>query len=426
MDAIPLWVLILALLLCLLMSAFFSGSETSMMSLNRYRLKHQVEEGLPAAKRAAHLLKRPDRLIGTILLGNNFVNIVATSLGTIIGIRLYGDFGVLLATVVLTVVILIFSEVMPKTLAAIYSQRIAFFAVWPLGWIVRVLYPLVSIINALVSLLLRPFGLRTGEHGDDAITSEELKTLVMNSALQSSSPERQGMLMGVLELEDVSVDEAMIPRKEIEGVDFGDEWEDILKQILNSRHGRLVAYRDHIDKAIGMLHLRDVIALFHENRLNKDTLRTVLRPCVFVPEGTPLRQQLLQFQAQRVRSGLVVDEYGDIQGLITLEDILTHIVGDVVSEHDADEPPEIIAREDGLYEVEGTISLRTLNRELGLKLPLEGANTLNGLIIETLGNFPEAGTEVAFAGCRVRVLSFADGVVGKAEIRVFGEEEQDS
>lgn len=426
MDAIPLWVLILALLLCLLMSAFFSGSETSMMSLNRYRLKHQVEEGLPAAKRAAHLLKRPDRLIGTILLGNNFVNIVATSLGTIIGIRLYGDFGVLLATVVLTVVILIFSEVMPKTLAAIYSQRIAFFAVWPLGWIVRVLYPLVSIINALVSLLLRPFGLRTGEHGDDAITSEELKTLVMNSALQSSSPERQGMLMGVLELEDVSVDEAMIPRKEIEGVDFGDEWEDILKQILNSRHGRLVAYRDHIDKAIGMLHLRDVIALFHENRLNKDTLRTVLRPCVFVPEGTPLRQQLLQFQAQRVRSGLVVDEYGDIQGLITLEDILTHIVGDVVSEHDADEPPEIIAREDGLYEVEGTISLRTLNRELGLKLPLEGANTLNGLIIETLGNFPEAGTEVAFAGCRVRVLSFADGVVGKAEIRVFGEEEQGS
>ena len=423
MDAIPLWVLIVALLICLAMSAFFSGSETSMMSLNRYRLKHQVEEGKPAARRAAQLLKRPDRLIGTILLGNNFVNIAATSLGTIIGIRLYGDFGVLLATVALTVIVLIFSEVMPKTLAAIYAERIAFSVSLPLHWIVRIFYPLVSIINWFVSLLLRPFGLRTGESGDDAITNEELKTLVQSSSVQSISPERQGMLMGVLELEDVSVDEAMIPRKEIEGVDFGDDWEEILRQILNSRHGRLVAYRDHIDKAIGMLHLRDVIALFHDNRLNKDTLRQVLRPCVFVPEGTPLRQQLLQFQAQRVRSGLVVDEYGDIQGLITLEDILTHIVGDVVSEHDADEPPEIIARDHGTYEVEGTISLRMLNRELGLKLPLDGANTLNGLIVETLGNFPEAGTEVEFPDCTVRVLSFADGVVGKAEIRVLDEKE---
>lgn len=418
MDAIPLWVLMVALLVCLMMSAFFSGSETSMMSLNRYRLKHRVEEGDAAARRAAHLLKRPDRLIGTILLGNNFVNIAATSLSTIIGIRLYGDFGVLLATIVLTVVILIFSEVMPKTLAAIYAERIALAVSLPLRWIVRVLYPLVSVINVLVSLMLRPFGLRTGESGDDALTSEELKTLVMNSSVQSMSPERQGMLMGVLELEDISVDEAMVPRKEIEGVDFADNWDDILQQILNSRHGRLVAYRDHIDKAIGMLHLRDVIALFHDNRLSKEALQQVLRPCVFVPEGTPLRQQLLQFQAQRARSGLVVDEYGDIQGLITLEDILTHIVGDVVSEHDADEPPEIVARDAGLYDVEGTISLRTLNRELGLKLPLDGANTLNGLIIETLGNFPEAGTEVTFSDCIVRVLSFANGVIGKAEIRI--------
>lgn len=423
MDAIPLWVLILALVICLAMSAFFSGSETSMMSLNRYRLKHQVEEGNPSARRAAHLLKRPDRLIGTILLGNNFVNIAATSLGTIIGIRLYGDVGVLLATVILTVAVLIFAEVAPKTIAAIYPERVAFFAVRPLGFIVRILYPVVLLINWVVSVLLRPFGLRTGESGDDAITSEELKTLVQSSSVQSISPERQGMLMGVLELEDVSVDEAMVPRKEIEGVDFGDDWEEILKQILNSRHGRLVAYRDHIDKAIGMLHLRDVIALFHENRLNKDTLRQVLRPCVFVPEGTPLRQQLLQFQAQRVRSGLVVDEYGDIQGLITLEDILTHIVGDVVSEHDADEPPEIVRQDEGVYVVGGSIILRQLNRELGLKLPLDGANTLNGLIIETLGNFPEADTEVGLPGCVVRVLSFADGVIGQAEVRVTAQEE---
>lgn len=423
MDAIPLWVLILALLVCLMMSAFFSSSETSMMSINRYRLKHQVEAGKPAARRVAHLLKRPDRLLGSILLGNNFVNIAATSLGTIIGIRLYGDFGVVIATVVLTVIVLIFAEVMPKTLAAIYSERLALAVSWPLQWIVRIFYPVVGVINLFVSALLRPFGLRTGESGDDAITDEELKTLVQSSAVHSIAPERQDMLMGVLELEDVSVDEAMIPRKEIEGVDFADDWEDILKQILNSRHGRLVAYRDHIDKVIGMLHLRDVIGLFHENRLSKSALQKVLRPCVFVPEGTPLRQQLLQFQAQRVRSGLVVDEYGDIQGLITLEDILTHIVGDVVSEHDEDEPPEIVQRGENLYDVEGTISLRSLNRELGLKLPLDGPNTLNGLIIETLGNFPEAGTEVALPGCMVRVLSFDSGVIGHAEVQVIAEED---
>ncbi|UJF24355.1 HlyC/CorC family transporter [Suttonella sp. R2A3] len=417
MDHVPIGILVFFLIICLLISAFFSSSETAMMSLNRYKTKHLAEEGHRGAQRALHLLKRPDRLLGTILLGNNFVNIVATSLATIIGIRLLGDVGVLLATIILTIVVLIFSEVAPKTLAAISPQRIAFPASWVLRFLVKLLYPLVAMINILVLLILRPFGVRSVTGGDELITNEELKTIVLSSSTQSISPERQDMLMGVLELEDISVDEAMVPRNELEGVDLNDPWDEIIKQITNSRHGRLVAYRDNLDRMEGMLHLRDIIWLFHEKRLDKPSLMQALRPCLYVPEGTPLRAQLFHFQQHRARSALVVDEYGDIQGLITLEDILTHIVGDLVSDHD-DESPEIVHHRDQIYHVEGSMSLRQINRELGLKLPLDGPNTLSGLIIETLGNFPEAGTEVQFNGCTVQVIDFIDGVVGQAEVHV--------
>jgi len=208
-----------------------------------------------------------------------------------------------------------------------------------------------------------------------------------------------------------------VPRNELEGVDLNDDWEDILRQITGSRHGRLVAYRDHLDQAEGMLHIRDIILPLRDNSLDKTRLQQVLRPCHFVPESTPLRKQLLHFRQAKARSGLVVDEYGDIQGMITLEDILTHIVGEIGDENTADEPPEIVEQQENLFTVEGGTPLRQLNRELGLKLPLDGPKTLSGLIIETLGNFPEAGTELELPGCTVRVLDFADGIVASAEIQ---------
>ena len=416
MDSIPLGLLILALIICLAFSAFFSASETAMMSLNRYKLKHLADEGNKRAKCASHLLKHTDRLIGTILLGNNFVNIAATSLGTLIGLRLYGDLGVLLSTIILTVVVLVFSEVAPKTLAATNAQRIALPVAPILAWLVRIFSPLVSLLNAVVRVILRPFGIKTENAVEEALSNEELKTIVQSSSDEKSS-EQQEMLLGVLELEDVSVGEAMVPRNELEGVDLNDDWEDILRQITDSRHGRLVAYRDHLDQAEGMLHIRDIILPLRDNSLDKTRLQQVLRPRHFVPESTPLRKLLLQFRQAKARSGLVVDEYGDIQGMITLEDILTHIVGDIGDEDTADAPPEIIEQQENLYTVEGGIPLRQLNRELGLKLPLDGPNTLSGLIIETLGNFPEAGTEIALPGCTVRVLDFADGIVTTAEIR---------
>ena len=416
MDNIPIGLLILALVICLAFSAFFSASETAMMSLNRYKLKHQADEGNKRAKCASHLLKHTDRLIGTILLGNNFVNIAATSLGTLIGLRLYGDLGVLLSTIILTAVILVFSEVAPKTLAATNAQRIALPVAPILAWLVRIFSPLVSLLNAVVRLILRPFGIKTENAVEEALSNEELKTIVQSSSDEKSS-EQQEMLLGVLELEDVSVGEAMVPRNELEGVDLNDDWEDILRQITDSRHGRLVAYRDHLDQAEGMLHIRDIILPLRDNTLDKTRLQQVLRPCHFVPESTPLRKQLLHFRQAKARSGLVVDEYGDIQGMITLEDILTHIVGEIGDENTADEPPEIIEQQENLFTVEGGTPLRQLNRELGLKLPLDGPKTLSGLIIEMLGNFPEAGTELELPGCTVRVLDFADGIVASAEIQ---------
>jgi hlyC/corC (HCC) family transporter len=393
-----------------------------MMSLNRYKLKHQADEGNKSAKRAHHLLKRPDRLIGTILLGNNFVNIAATSLGTVIGIRLYGDLGVLYATVILTVVILIFSEVAPKTYAALHAARIALPVAGILTGLVHLFSPLVALLNAVVRLILRPLGVKTNNAVEEALSNEELKSIVQSGGDDAENSEQQEMLLGVLELEDVSVSEAMVPRNELEGVDLNDDWDDIMRQITTSRHGRLVAYRDHLDQVEGMLHIRDIVLALRDNTFDRTALRQALRPCIFVPESTPLRKQLLQFRRAKARSGLVVDEYGDIQGLITLQDILTHIVGDIGNENTPDEPPEIVEQQKNLYTVEGGIPLRQLNRELGLKLPLDGPNTLSGLIIETLGNFPEAGTELDFPGCRVRVLDFADGIVGSAEITCQPEE----
>lgn len=418
MDSVPLWVLVVALGMCLLMSAFFSSSETGMMSLNRYKLRHQAEEGNARAKRVLQLLKRPDRLLGTILLGNNFVNIAATSISTIIGIRLLGDLGVLLSTIILTVVVLIFSEVAPKTYAALHPQQIAFPASGVLSFLVKLLYPLVVLINGVVLLMLRPLGVRTISSQEDGVTNEEMKSIVL-SASQSISPERQEMLIGVLELEDIYVEEAMVPRNDLEGVDLNDDWEEIFKQIMQSRYGRLPAYRDNLEHVEGMLHVRDVMDALLDKSLNKEGLIRVLRPCVFVPEGTLLRTQLVNFKQQKARSGLVVDEYGDIQGLITLEDILGYIVGDLAHEGDEKNAPEIVHREERKYEVEGGMSLRQVNRELGLKLPLDGPNTLSGLIIETLGNFPTPGTEIELDGCRVRVIDFADGVVELAEVEVL-------
>lgn len=378
----------------IILSGCFSGSETGLMTLNRYRLRHLQRTGHRGAKKAAELLDRPDRLIGVILFGNNLVNIAASAIVTLIGYRLYGDLGVFIATIFLTVVILLFAEVTPKTLAAIHPERIAFPAAHVYKPLLKLLYPIVFIINLLANGILKLFGVTPEQASEHSLSSEELKTVVSEAG--AMIPRRhQKMLVSILDLEKVTVEDIMVPRNEISGIDIEDDWDDILEKLIKNQHTRLPIFKGSIDNLVGIVHLRRVLNLFADERLDKETLLNLAREPYFVPEGTPLNQQLLNFQNQRRRIGFVVDEYGDIQGLVTLEDILEEIVGEFTSDP-ATRTKEILRENDGSYLVDCSVTVRTLNKSMNWKLPVSeaGPKTINGLILEHLENIPEAGTSM--------------------------------
>lgn len=403
MDAIPLPFLYGLLALLIVLSGFFSGSETGLMTLNRYRLRHLQRSGHGGAKRAAKLLDRPDRLIGVILFGNNLVNIAAASITTLIGYRLYGDVGVAIATVVLTVIILLFAEVTPKTLAAIHPERIAFPAAYVYGPLLRLFYPVVYIINLLANGLLRLIGVTREQAAEHSLSTEELRTVVSEAG--AMLPRRhQKMLLSILDLENVTVEDIMVPRNEIMGIDIEDDWDTILAMLSRNQHTRLPLYRGSIDELVGIVHLRRALGLLADNRLNKDTLLGLAREPYFVPENTALNQQLVNFQKRKRRVGFVVDEYGDIQGLVTLEDILEEIVGEFTSEPAA-RTKEVARQPDGSYLVEGSINIRSLNKSMQWSLPQSdtGPKTLNGLILEHLENIPETGTGLRIGNYRFEI-----------------------
>jgi Mg2+/Co2+ transporter CorB len=330
MEQVPLGSLYFALVILLLLSGFFSSSETGLMAINKYRLRHLANQGHRGAKLVQVLLRKPDRLIGLILLGNNLVNILAASIATIIGIRLFGANGVWIASLALTVVILIFSEVAPKTVAAVHPERIAFPASFVLYVLLKLLYPVVWLINGLANLVLRPFRVQTNVELMEHLNREELRTLVKEGA-KKIPDDHQRMLVNILDLEQATVEDVMIPRQDIVGIDLDDEWEEILLQLTQTVYTRMPVYRESIDQVEGLLHIRTVISkLAHGELTFEDLKRSVRRP-YFIPEGTALTQQLLEFQHRERRMGLVVDEYGDIQGLVTLDDILEEIVGATTS-----------------------------------------------------------------------------------------------
>ncbi|MFN2310053.1 MAG: HlyC/CorC family transporter, partial [Gammaproteobacteria bacterium] len=321
MDAIPLSVLFGTLLFLLILSAFFSGSETGLMTLNRYRLRHLAKNRHRGAMRAQRLLERPDRLIGLILLGNNFVNILASAIATLIGMRLFGEVGIAIATGALTLVVLIFSEVAPKTLAALHPERIAFPASFLYIPLLKLLYPLVWVINKIANAFLGLLGVSPEQSGGHALSSEELRTVVLEAG--AMIPKRhQKMLLNLLDLEKATVEDIMIPRNEVVGVDLSDDIEEITEILTHTQYTRLPVFEDSIDHVVGILHLRSIVPLLKRGDLTHDALRSVLREPYFIPEGTSLNRQLLNFQRESRRTGLVVDEYGDIQGLVALEDIL--------------------------------------------------------------------------------------------------------
>ncbi len=414
MDAISTHALLLTLLVLLLISAFFSGSETGLMSINRYRLRHLAQSKHKSAMRVEALLQRPERLLGLILLGNNLVNILASSIATVLAIRLFGDLGIALATVVLTLVILVFSEVTPKTLAAVYPERIAYPASWILQGLMVVFYPLVWLINGLASLVLGLLGIKLRGQ-DDTLSSEELRTVVSEAG--SLLPRRhQEMLVSILDLEKVSVEDIMVPRNEIYAIDINDDWKTILRQLTNTPHTKVLLYRDSLDDAVGFIHAREALRLLARDQFNKASLLRTVREVYYIPEGTPLGMQLVKFQRNKERIGLVVDEYGDIRGLTTLDDILEEIVGDFTTSLAPSPSEEIRAQEDGSYLVDGGTNLRELNKELRWDLSTDGPRTLNGLILEYLEDLPQINTRLQIEGYQIEILAVEKNMVKQARI----------
>lgn len=417
MNDIPLSALFAVLLVLIVCSAFFSGSETGLMSMNRYRLRHRAKAGHRGALRASKLLERPDRLIGLILLGNNFVNILASSLGTVIGIRLLGDeAGIAAAALVLTLALLIFGEVAPKTLAALHPERVAYPAALVLTLLLKLLYPIVWAVNGLVNLLLKPLGVTSVDPSLQSLSAEELRTVVLEAAVMI--PKRhQKMLLSILDLEEITVDDIMVPRNEIEGIDWEDDWKDIIAQLTRSQYTRLLVYRGDINHVLGFLHLRRVANLLtSKSELQREDLQGLIREPYFIPQGTPLNTQLLNFQQQHRRYGLVVDEYGEFMGLVTLEDILEEIVGEFTTDPLA-LTRKVIQQQDGGYLVDGSISIRTLNRTLNWQLPLTGPKTLNGLIMEYLETIPEPGTQLLLEDHPVEIVKTSGNRVRTVLIR---------
>ncbi|QKT04714.1 HlyC/CorC family transporter [Ectothiorhodospiraceae bacterium 2226] len=415
MSDIPIGVLLGALAFLIILSAFFSGSETALMTLNRYRLRHLAHGRNPGAMRAQRLLERPDRLIGVILLGNNFVNILASAIATVVALRLWGEAGIAIATGLLTLVILLFAEVTPKTLAALHPERLAFPASYVLGPLLRVLYPFVWVVNLIANSLLRLLGVSPEHDVNRHLSSEELRTVVNEAGAQISRRHQQ-MLLSILDLEKATVDDIMVPRNEVVGINIEDDWKDILHQLSTSQHTRLPVFRGSIDQVIGMVHVRNVLRLLTGPDPDKaDFIKSLGEP-YFVPEGTPLHVQLLNFQRQRRRIGLVVDEYGDIQGLVTLEDILEEIVGEFTTDP-ADRIKDIHPQDDGSYLVDCSVSVRDLNRIMQWQIPTDGPKTLNGLIIEYLETIPEPGTSLLLAGYPIEVVQTSANAVRTVRIR---------
>ncbi len=395
-------------------SAFFSSSETGIISLNRYRLRHKAREGHRGAKRASALLSRPDRLLGTILIGNNFVNILASAIATVLAMQIWGEAGIAIATVALTIILLIFGEITPKTLAALRPEAIAYPASLPLQVLLKLFYPLVVALNAISNGLLRLFGIDPNARSSDSLTTEELRSVVRESghALPES---RQNMLLGVLDLETVSVNDIMIPRNEIIGIDLEQPIERIVELLQNTRHTRLPVYRQDINQIEGMVHMRQLARRLAHDQMTHELLLQVCQPAYFVPENTPLATQLLNFQKEKRRLGLVVDEYGDIQGLITLEDVLEEIVGDL-SGQDQQQHADIQPQDDGSQIIDGSASIRELNKLLGWHLPSEGPKTLNGLVTEALESIPDSPVCLKIGPYRLEILESGDNRVKSVRI----------
>ena len=406
--------LLLILVVLIALSAFFSSSETGMMSLNRYRLKHLSKKGHRSAQRAEKMLSRPDRLLGTILVGNNIVNILAASIASVVAVQLWGDAGIVISTVALTIIVLIFGEITPKTFAALRPETIAFRVAIILAALQRLLYPVVWMCNTISNGLLRLVGISSQESHAAQLSREELRTIV-NEASLGPTRRPQNMLLSILDLEKMTVNDIMVPRNDAYGIDLDDEMPVILDQLRTSHHTRLPVFRGDINNVTGLVHMRHIARLLSRDELTKENLIACCKDPYFIPENTPLNTQLLNFQKHKRRIGFVVDEYGDVIGLVTLEDILEEIVGEFTTDllpanHD------IHPQADGSYVIDGSVALRAINRQLLWTLPEDGPKTLNGLITERLESIPENSVGLSVGQYRLEILQTKDNMIKSVRI----------
>jgi len=387
LNEAPLGLLFGILAALIVLSGFFSGSETGMMSLNRYRLRHRAKSGHRGAKRASKLLEEPDSLISTILIGNNLVNNLAASIATIVAIRLYGDNAVVPASILLTLVFLIFAEIIPKTIAAYKSETVAYAVSHILLPLKKLMFPIIWLVSHVTQFVLRLTRIEKND-GSEHIGLDELRTIV-GEAGHLIPKHHKGMLMNILDLEQITVDDIMIPRNEVFGIDADADTDTIIRKLRDAEFTRIPVYQNDIDNIVGILHQRDIInSVDEQGRVQRDALLQAIRDPYFIPEGTPLNTQLFNFQKQKRRMGIVVDEYGVMQGIVTLEDLLEEIVGEFTSNLSTD-TEDIVHQPDGTYLVDGTTTIRDINKSMKWDLPTDGPKTLNGLLLEKLESFPE-------------------------------------
>ncbi|MDG1952033.1 MAG: HlyC/CorC family transporter [Gammaproteobacteria bacterium] len=414
-EETSLFTLLLSFVILILASAYFSSSETSMMSLNRYRLNHLSRTGHNGARRAKKLLETPDKLIGVILIGNNFVNFLAASIATSIALRVFGNPSPLFTALVLTMVVLIFAEVTPKTIAALHPEKVAYPSSHILRVLLTILYPAVYVVNTISNLLLSLLGINVKESREETqLSPEELRTVV-NESTERIPRQRHGMLLNVLDLETVTVNDIMVPRNEIVGIDIEDDLAQILQVMSNSQHTRIPIYKGNLDNVVAILHLRNASKLINVLNLSKSAILQEAMDPYFIPENAALHTQLLKFQEKKMRIAIVVDEYGATKGIATLEDILEEIVGEFTTDL-ASIGKEIHAQDDGKYLIDGAASIRDINRILGWDLDTEGAKTLNGLLTEILETIPDSSVGINLGKYLAEIIHTKDNVIRTAKM----------
>ena len=416
------WMLFSSIIFLLFLSAFFSGVETAMMSLNRYRLKHLVKENNKGAIRADKLLKRPDRLLGVILIGNNFVNILAASLTTVLCLNLFGDSGVVIGSIALTLIILIFAEITPKTFAALNSEKVALPASLILKYLQKILRPLVVFVNFFTNFFMRLTGTKETTFNED-LSPEELKSVLENSG--DLIPKKyQDMLISVLELDKVSVDEVMTQRSEIIGIDINQSIENILNSLQNNQKDFLPVYDESLDELRGIIDLYGITTFLSNEDKSIENLIDSLEEAYFTPENTPLSTQLFNFQKNKKTTAVVIDEYGSVKGIVTIKDVLEEIVGELATDIDK-ESLEIMEQKDGSYLIDASVSLRELNKKLDWELPINGAKTLNGLIIDKIETIPENNIKIEIENYLIETVLIRNNMIKIARVLQLKTEDEE-